>query len=139
MNLGESWEMGHQLAYLAGSDIGGQIGGDGDDSNQATGKTFDIDQYSAVVRPMYKWNDTMRTVFEAGYNAGERIADGGLAKEDFGNAKFTVAQAWAMGDSFWARPEIRVYGSYILDTENKEAFNGDDTEYVFGIQAEAWW
>jgi maltoporin len=44
-----------------------------------------------------------------------------------------------MGDSFWARPEIRVYGSYILDTENKEAFNGDDTEYVFGIQAEAWW
>ncbi len=81
----------------------------------------------------------MRTVFEAGYNAGERIAEGGLATEDFGNAKFTVAQAWAMGDSFWARPEIRVYGSYILDTENKEAFNGDDTEYVFGIQAEAWW
>ncbi|WP_462054398.1 carbohydrate porin, partial [Vibrio cholerae] len=30
----------------------------------------DIDQYSVVVRPMYKWNDTMRTVFEAGYNAG---------------------------------------------------------------------
>ncbi|WP_462054397.1 carbohydrate porin, partial [Vibrio cholerae] len=23
---------------------------------------------------------------------------------------FTVAQAWAMGDSFWARPELRVYG-----------------------------
>ncbi|MEZ8783745.1 maltoporin LamB [Vibrio splendidus] len=139
MNLGESWEMGHQLAYLAGSDIGGQIGGDGADSSNATGKTFDIDQYSAVVRPMYKWNDTMRTIFEAGYNAGEKISDGGLAKEDFGNAKFTVAQAWAMGDSFWARPEIRVYGSYILDTENKDAFNGDDTEYVFGIQAEAWW
>ncbi|MCZ8485973.1 hypothetical protein O9993_11780 [Vibrio lentus] len=52
MNLGESWEMGHQLAYLAGSDIGGQIGGDGADSSNATGKTFDIDQYSAVVRPM---------------------------------------------------------------------------------------
>ena len=133
MNLGESWEMGHQLAYLSGSDIGGQAAG------VYTNKNFDIDQYSVVARPMFKWNDTMRTIFEAGYNAGEKISDSGLAKEDFGNAKFTVAQAWAMGDSFWARPEIRVYGSYILDTENKEAFNGDDTEYVFGIQAEAWW
>ncbi|MDH5975645.1 maltoporin LamB [Vibrio splendidus] len=140
MNLGESWEMGHQLAYLSGSDIGGA-----DKDGKYTNKTFDIDQYSVVVRPMYKWNDTMRTIFEAGYNAGERIIGDktnpmmGLATEDFGNAKFTVAQAWAMGDSWWARPEIRVYGSYILDTENKEAFNGDDTEYVFGIQAEAWW
>ncbi|MCC4225917.1 maltoporin LamB [Vibrio campbellii] len=135
MNLAESWEMGHQLAYLSGSDIGGQLKG----SNVYTGKNFDIDQYSVVVRPMYKWNDTMRTVFEAGYNAGERIAEGGLAKEDFGNAKFTVAQAWAMGDSFWARPELRVYGTYLLDTENDDAFNGDDTEFVFGVQAEAWW
>ncbi|MGL5429307.1 MAG: carbohydrate porin [Vibrio sp.] len=57
INLGEAWEMGHQLAYLSGSDIG-------------TSKA-DIDQYSVVVRPMYKWNDTMRTVFEAGYNSGE--------------------------------------------------------------------
>jgi maltoporin len=119
MNLGESWEMGHQLAYLAGSDLGVD--------------KHDSSQYSIVARPMYKWNDTMRTIFEAGYNAGE------VDNVDFGGAKFTVAQAWAMGDSFWARPEIRVYGSYILDTENKEAFNGDDTEYVFGIQAEAWW
>ncbi|MGR5134110.1 maltoporin LamB [Vibrio alfacsensis] len=135
VNLAESWEMGHQLAYLSGSDIGGQEDG----SSVYTGKNFDIDQYSVVVRPMYKWNDTMRTVFEAGYNAGERIAKGGLDKEDFGNAKFTVAQAWAMGDSFWARPELRVYGTYHLDTENDNAFNGDDTEFVFGIQAEAWW
>lgn len=126
MNLGESWEMGHQLAYLAGSEIGA--------SKQ------DIDQYSVVARPMYKWNDTMRTVFEAGYNAGEKINSAGTGVEDFGNAKFTVAQAWAMGDSFWARPEIRVYGSYILDTENDNAFGkNEDTEYVAGIQVEAWW
>ncbi|MGR5321542.1 maltoporin LamB [Vibrio alfacsensis] len=133
VNLAEDWEMGHQLAYLSGSDIGGEAAG------SYTGKNFDIDQYSAVVRPMYKWNDTMRTVFEAGYNAGEKISDGGLAKEDFSHAKFTVAQAWAMGDSFWARPELRVYGTYHLDGENKDAFNGDDSEFVFGIQAEAWW
>ncbi|MEZ9677034.1 maltoporin LamB [Vibrio breoganii] len=126
ISMGDSWEMGHQLAYLAGQDIGDGV------------SQHDIDQYSVVVRPMYKWNDTMRTVFEGGYNAGERL--GGTGTEDFGNAKVTVAQAWAMGSSFWARPEIRVYGSYILDTENDDAFGtGNDTEYVVGIQAEAWW
>ncbi|GEA51675.1 maltoporin [Vibrio inusitatus NBRC 102082] len=128
ISMGDSWEMGHQLAFMAGQDIG-------DD----TGATNDTDQYSVVVRPMYKWDDTMRTVFEAGYNAGEQL-DGNGSTEDFGNAKFTVAQAWAMGSSFWARPEIRVYGSYILDTEDDNAFGqGNDTEYVVGIQAEAWW
>ncbi|MEZ9916693.1 maltoporin [Vibrio breoganii] len=120
ISMGDSWEMGHQLAYLAGEDLGFT--------------KFDQSQYSVVVRPMYKWNDTMRTVFEGGYNAGE------IADNDFGTAKVTVAQAWAMGSSFWARPEIRVYGSYILDTEDDNAFGqGNDTEYVVGIQAEAWW
>ncbi len=120
MNLGESWEMGHQLAYMNGSDLGAS-------------KT-DKDQYSVVVRPMYKWNDTMRTIFEAGINKGEDN------KVDFGQSKLTVAQAWAMGDSFWARPEIRVYGSYISDLEDDNKFGtGEDTELVAGIQVEAWW
>ncbi|AIS57504.1 maltoporin [Vibrio coralliilyticus] len=135
MNLGENWEMGHQLAYLAGSDIGGT-----DSDGNFTNQTFDIDQYSVVVRPMYKWNDTMRTIFEAGVNSGEKINSAGTATEDFGNTKLTVAQGWAMGDSFWARPELRVYGSYITDTENDNAFGtGEDSEYVVGVQVEAWW
>ncbi|KNA48186.1 LamB porin [Vibrio cholerae MZO-2] len=120
INLGESWEMGHQLAYLSGSDIG-------------TAKA-DIDQYSVVVRPMYKWNDTMRTVFEAGYNSGEN--DKG---EDFEYSKFTVAQAWAMGNSFWARPELRVYGSYLTDHEGTTFGSKGDSDFVMGIQVEAWW
>ncbi|BDP36861.1 Maltoporin [Vibrio harveyi] len=120
MNLADNIEMGHQLAYLSGSDLGAN--------------KIDSSQYSIVVRPMYKWNDTMRTIFEGGYNAGE------VDNEDFGGAKLTLAQAWAMGDSWWARPEIRVYGSYFMDLENDDAFGkGEDTEYVVGIQAEAWW
>ncbi|MFA0356627.1 maltoporin LamB [Vibrio breoganii] len=127
ISMGDSWEMGHQLAFMAGQDLSNGNG------------THDTDQYSVVVRPMYKWNDTMRTIFEGGYNAGEQLAQAG-GTEDFGQGKVTVAQAWAMGSSFWARPEIRVYGSYILDTENDDAFGtGNDTEYVVGIQAEAWW
>ncbi|GIA48454.1 maltoporin [Vibrio cholerae] len=120
INLGESWEIGHQLAYLSGSDIG-------------TAKA-DIDQYSVVVRPMYKWNDTMRTVFEAGYNSGDN--DKG---EDFEYSKFTVAQAWAMGNSFWARPELRVYGSYLTDHEGTTFGSKGDSDFVMGIQVEAWW
>jgi len=120
MNLGESWEMGHQLAYLSGSDLGAS--------------KVDSDQFSVVVRPMYKWNDTMRTIFEAGINKGEED------NVDFGTSKLTVAQAWAMGDSFWARPEIRVYGSYLSDLEDDNRFGaGEDTELVAGIQVEAWW
>jgi maltoporin len=85
---------------------------------------------------MYKWNDTMRTIFEAGYNAGEN-ADG----DDFAASKITIAQAWAMGNSFWARPELRVYGSYITDHESDsvEALGNDDSDFVVGIQVEAWW
>ncbi|MFV0447860.1 MAG: maltoporin LamB [Vibrio sp.] len=120
VNLGESWELGHQLAFLAGSDIGAE--------------KADIHQYSAVVRPMYKWNDTMRTVFEAGYNGGEDV-DG----NDFAGSKFTVAQAWAMGDSFWARPELRVYGSYLTDYEGTTFGDEGDSDFVVGVQVEAWW
>ncbi|WP_045390650.1 maltoporin LamB [Vibrio rotiferianus] len=120
VNLGDNWEMGHQLAYLSGSDLNAD--------------KIDSSQYSVIARPMYKWNDTMRTIFEGGYNAGD------VDDVDFGHAKLTVAQAWAMGDSWWARPEIRVYGSYFMDLENDDAFGkGEDTEYVVGIQAEAWW
>ncbi|GEA60098.1 maltoporin LamB [Vibrio comitans] len=135
ISMGDSWEMGHQLAFMAGQDIGGQ-----GPAGNYTGQQFDTDQYSVVVRPMYKWSDSMRTVFEAGYNAGEKINNTGTGTEDFGSGKVTIAQAWAMGDSFWARPEIRVYGSYLVDTEDDNAFGaGEDTEYVVGIQAEAWW
>lgn len=134
VSLGESWELGHQLGYLVGSDIG----------NSNTSQTFDIDQYTVVVRPMYKWNDTMRTVFEAGYSAGEKINEEGTNTEDFGGAKFTVAQAWAMGDNFWARPELRIYGTYLKDLESDsfgatDSKPGSDNDFVVGIQAEAWW
>ncbi|MGR5266630.1 maltoporin [Vibrio astriarenae] len=119
VGLGESWELGHQLVYGVGNDMW-----DGMDKWETM---------SAVVRPVYKWNENMKTLFEAGYAVDD--VDG----DDKAVSKFTVAQAWTAGSSFWARPEIRVYGSY-LSSDNND-FNGgrDDNQFQFGVQAEAWW
>ncbi|MGY5708981.1 maltoporin LamB [Vibrio cincinnatiensis] len=123
VNFGANWEVGHQLSYHHGMDLLDNEG--------------DSDLFTAVVRPMYKWNDTMRTIAEAGYSAGELKVQGVKAKT--GGSKFTIAQAWAMGDSFWSRPELRVYGSYITDDEGKTFGDKGDSDYVVGIQVEAWW
>ncbi len=87
----------------------------------------------------------MPTVFEGGYNAGkkfnelEKDPNGGLATEDLGNAKFPVAQVWAMGESFGQGPELRFYGTYLLDTEIDKALGDDDTGFEVGIKVKAWW
>ncbi|MGR5260203.1 maltoporin LamB [Vibrio astriarenae] len=120
--FGESWEVGHTVMYSQASDTA-----DGD-----------ITAYNAVVRPVYKWDDHMKTIFEAGYYADEVKQSG--TTEDSAGSKLTVAQAWSAGSSFWARPEIRIYGSYFMDHEDDNAFGtNNDTEFSVGIQAEAWW
>ncbi|RTZ18035.1 maltoporin LamB [Vibrio aquaticus] len=120
--MGDAWELGHVVMYAQASDT--------DDG--------DITAYNAVVRPMYKWDEHMKTVFELGYFADETKKSG--TTTDAAGSKVTVAQAWSAGSSFWARPEIRVYGSYFMDHEG-ESFNGktDDSEFSVGIQMEAWW
>ena len=117
-SFGDNIELGHQALYAAASDV------DGTDTDDTA--------YSLVIRPMYKWDEHMRTIVELGTFA-ETIND-----VDTGGSKLTLAQAWAAGDSFWARPEIRVYTSYITDNEGT-SLNGADNEMSIGIQAEAWW
>jgi maltoporin len=116
--FGDNIEFGHQVMFGAGSDVGGT---DTDDTT-----------YNLVVRPMYKWNKHMRTIVELGIFS-ETIDD-----VDAGGSKATIAQGWSAGNSFWARPEIRVYASYITDNEGT-ALSGADNEMSVGIQAEAWW
>ncbi len=113
IGFGDNIELGHQLVYGA-SDLDG--------ADQTT--------ISAVVRPVYKWDEISRTILEMGYFKD----DSDVADSD--GYKFTVAQAWAAGDSFWARPELRVYASYL---GSDGAFQGEDSEYVVGAQVEVWW
>jgi maltoporin len=123
IGLGESWELGHQLVWSSSLD------------DVEAGQTDDITSVSVVVRPEYKWSTTQKTIFEAGY-FDTTYATG---SKDSGQ-KFTVAQAWSAGSSFWARPEVRVYASYLMDNENDDKFGaGNDTEYNVGVQVEAWW
>ena len=60
---------------------------------------------SAVIRPVYKWDDNHKTILELGYGIDDN--DG----TETTNGKVTVAQAWSAGSSIWARPEIRLYAN----------------------------
>jgi len=94
------------------------------------------------VRPVYKWSDVMSTALEFGYDRVDPQADGESTRD---LKKLTLAQQWSAGNSFWARPQIRVFatyaqwdgGRYQAASESIDA--GDDDGLTFGVQAEAWW
>ncbi|OEF23607.1 maltoporin LamB [Vibrio rumoiensis] len=124
INIGESWNLGHQVMYAQSSY----------DNSNKDDHTF----ANLVVRPIYNWSEIMKTEFEAGYFTEDN--QWGNQGADNEGAKFTVAQAWSAGSGFWARPEIRVYASYVDDFKNDNRFGNDESsEMSFGIQAEAWW
>lgn len=108
------------------------------DLDNKQGKTW----YSAGVRPMYKWNETMSTLLEVGY---DRIKDQITGKKN-DLMKYTLAQQWQAGNSIWARPAIRVFGTYArwndtFDTVNRTevGYKAKDGEFIGGVQFEAWW
>ncbi|KNE86236.1 maltoporin [Aggregatibacter aphrophilus] len=98
--------------------------------------------YSAGVRPMYKWTNTMSTLMELGY---DRVKDQATGKKN-DLTKVTIAQQWQAGNSIWARPAIRVFGTYAhwndkFNTENRTnlGYKAKDGEFIAGVQFEAWW
>ena len=135
ISLGDSWDLSHQLVYGVANDWN-------------AGYSDKYETFSAVVRPVFKWNDNMKTIFELGYHDDSISYTNGHSSDGYNGAKYTIAQAFSAGKGFWARPEIRVYASY-LDVGGKAwqsdtaqtPFNGgkDDNTWNFGVQAEAWW
>lgn len=98
----------------------------------------DIDAYSLSARTAFKWNDTTKTYLELGHQATDY--DG----EENTLSKVTIAQAWSAGSDFFARPEIRLFASYLTsDNENTgnavEFADGEDNVFNVGVQAEIWW
>ncbi|ATG74194.1 maltoporin [Zobellella denitrificans] len=95
--------------------------------------------YSVGVRPMYKWNNTMSTLLEVGYDNVKEQASG--RRND--QMKYTLAQQWQAGNSIWARPAIRLFATY-ADWNDKWGDRAgtpeaSDGEVTFGVQMEAWW
>lgn len=97
---------------------------------------------TAGVRPVYFWNDIMSTAVEVGFDHVRN------PEEDFSVSnlgKVTIAQQWSAGRGYWARPTIRVFGTYAKwNNESKDRIGGDAFEgktngFTFGAQMEAWW
>jgi maltoporin len=126
VSLSENWEMGHQ--FLAARSTDAAI-------SSTNRMKSDHDLVSAVIRPMYQWTDSVRTIFEAGAYQ-ENYSDAGNKK----GSKFTVAQAFSMGEGFFARPEIRVYGTYLDDRSDSAQLSDKSKkkEFLMGVQVEAW-
>ncbi|GMM88221.1 maltoporin [Vibrio fortis] len=120
VSIGDNIEFGHTVRYAYATDVG---------ANNTKDESF-----SAVIRPLYKWDEKMRTVLELG-GFVEKINN-----QDGAGGKFTVAQAWVPKTGFWARPEFRIFATYIHDAENDDAFGtGENSEVSLGMQVEAWW
>nr|WP_203130926.1 maltoporin [Aeromonas jandaei] len=132
--VGDKVEFGHQIVY-------GQSDNVVIEKNNVKYKDSDADTFSVVVRPMYKWNDVMKTIAEVGYYKDNQTLNGVKTSTD--GTKYTLAQAWSAGSSWWARPEIRVFASYVQqdDTFRPSTAGGlkEDNAWNFGVQAEAWW
>ena len=101
--------------------------------------------YSFVIRPAYKWSNFTSTVFEACYTTQKNTGWNGWANPDDDHVdayKFTLAQQFSPMTTFWSRPSIRFYVSYLGgDLMNKKYTGQDDHdgEVSIGAQAEAWW
>lgn len=128
-----NFELGHQLVYGASNDIKYKV-------NSVTYTGVDASTMSAVIRPMYKWDDYNKTYVEAGVFKDNAEISGHSDVKD-GGYKLTLAQAWSAGPGWWARPEIRVFASYLKNSEDQLIFdsNSQKDTWNFGVQAEAWW
>ncbi|KOE80600.1 maltoporin [Vibrio alginolyticus] len=119
---GNKWDLGYSVVYAQLLDKGTGASSDAEDATAL----------SVVVRPSYKWSETMSTVLELGYYQQDFGSDWGADKQDLN--KVTIAQQWQAGKSFWARPAIRVFASM---------YDGDmaveNNDVMIGAQVEAWW
>lgn len=119
VSVGDKIEVGHQLMYANSADVG------------LAKEEHEL--FSVVLRPVYKWNQNMKTILELG------VFSESQGSTDKGGSKATIAQAWSMGESFWARPELRVFASYITDDKGTTLGSSKgDSDYTIGMQVEAW-
>lgn len=111
--------------------------GSADDTTDYTDKSRLV---SLVGRAQYQFTDYVRLIGEVGgfyqkdtYNNGTHYKQSG--------EKYTIALGLADGRDFMSRPELRVFASYLNDSENGKSFDDHtaNNTWNFGVQVEAWW
>lgn len=101
--------------------------------------------FQAVLRPVYVLTKMTKFMVEGGYYTltGEKV-DGSKFNQNIG--KLTLAYA-VNPDAYnaWTRPEIRFYATYkhyghesMVPSYMLDWNGGDNNQYIFGVQAEAW-
>ncbi|GAA3908246.1 MULTISPECIES: maltoporin [Gibbsiella] len=111
--------------------------GSADNLTQDTDKSRLI---SLVGRAQYQFTDYVRLIGEAGgFYQKDTNKDGSHYKQS--GEKYTVALGLADGPEFMSRPELRVFASYLNDSENGKSFQDGtaNNTWNFGVQVEAWW
>lgn len=122
INFNDTFNLAHSAYYTSSID------------DIKSNQTDDQTTLSLVVRPSLRWDEHNKTIMEVGYFD----STDGLGNDDSGS-KVTLAQAWSLGKSFWARPELRAFVSYLKDNENKNEFGqGEDSDLIVGVQVEGW-
>ncbi|SJN58246.1 Maltoporin precursor [Vibrio ruber DSM 16370] len=125
LNLSENVVINHVFTYGNAKDHG-----DGLDKET---------MISFVARPTYIWSPYNKTMLEVGYFDQDKTKDSG-AEVQSGGTKFTLAHAISAGESFFARPEIRFFVTYLKDNEGNAFDNNKrNNTFNYGVQIEAWW
>ncbi|KAA8997331.1 maltoporin [Affinibrenneria salicis] len=95
---------------------------------------------SLVGRAQYQFTEYVRAIGEVGaFYQKDDNKDGSYYKQ--GGEKYTVALGLAKGPDFMSRPELRIFASYLNDSEQGNSFQDGTASdaWNFGVQVEAWW
>ena len=95
---------------------------------------------SVVGRAQYQFTDYVRAIGEAGtFVQKDENKDGSDYKQ--AGQKYTLALGLAAGPAFMSRPELRIFTSYLNDSERGNSFQDGTASntWNFGVQVEAWW
>ncbi|HBQ80108.1 MAG TPA: maltoporin, partial [Erwinia persicina] len=95
---------------------------------------------SLVGRAQYQFTDYVRGIGEAGtFMQKDQNKDGSDYKQ--AGQKYTLALGLAAGPEFMSRPELRIFTSYLNDSEQGNSFQDGTASntWNFGVQVEAWW
>ena len=101
---------------------------------------------TAGVRPVYAFTQNFKLQGELGYTALKQDSTGDTAHL----TKLTIAPTIAMGESYWSRPELRLYVSYgkwnaaatpLVNAANNsgQVYGNGTSGASAGLQLEAWW